>query len=225
MRTEALLGLQRLDDLERLLSKADTTEADFYVPACQAQLFAARGERAKSLETYRRVARLADAAKAADVALWARVAAAGVCLDSGHPEDAVPYLKEAEALSADDPDVIVHRAEYDEASGQPKAALAAYQILLTRQCNPELHRRAARLCRETGDTVRAAVHFNAAERLWRASLIQGEVSPLEGLSGLYCDAAVRLDEAVELAQQNLEHKRDASAREALARAKRLRDAP
>ena len=224
MRTEALLGLGRFDELERLLASAPTDERDFYLPACRAQLFAAQGERAKSLETYRKVAELADKAKAAEISLWGRVAAAGVCLDSGHPEEAVPFLKEAEALAADDPDVIVHRAEYDEATGEAAKALAAYKGLLERQCNPELHRRAAQLCREAGDAGRAAAHFTAAERLWRAALDQGEIYPLEGLANLYCDAHVRLDEAVQLAEQNLKHKKDAAARETLQRAIELRDA-
>lgn len=224
MRVEALLGLGRLDDLERLLEAAPTVPGDFYVPACRAQLFSAQGERAKSLDAYHQVAELADRAKSREIALWARVAAAGVCLDSGHPQEAVPFLHEAEALASDDPDVIVHRAEYDEATGQSDQALAAYERLLKRQCNPELHRRAARLCREKSDVARANKHFQAAERLWRAAVERGEVSPLEGLAGLYCDARLRLDEAVQLAEQNLKHKRDAAAHETLRRAIELRDA-
>jgi tetratricopeptide (TPR) repeat protein len=224
MRTEALIGLGRLDDLERILETAPTSETDFYLPACKAQLLAARGERAQALEAYRQVAKLADAAKANDVALWARVAAAGVCLDSGHPDEAIPFLKEAEGLAADDPDVIVHRAEYDEATGDAAKALAAYERLLQRQCNPELHRRVAKLLRAEGNANDAARHFDEAERLWRAALEQGEVYPLEGLANLYCDAGVRLDEAVRLAEQNLKHKQDAAARETLQRAIRLRDA-
>jgi tetratricopeptide (TPR) repeat protein len=147
-----------------------------------------------------------------------------VCLDSGHPQEAVPFLQEAEALASDDPDVVVHRAEFDEATGRSEKALAAYERLLERQCNAELHRRAARLRREQGDAAGAVKHFQAADRLWRNAVDRGEVYPLEGLAGLYCDAEERLDEAVQLAVQNLKHKRDAAAHETLRRAIELRDA-
>jgi tetratricopeptide (TPR) repeat protein len=223
MRTEALLALNRPEELERLLDSVAATEGEFYLTACRAQLLAARGDRAGALKTYDQVAKQAAAANATQIALWARVAAAGVCLDSGHPQAAVPLLEQAEKLSADDPDVIVHRAEYDEAIGREAQALEAYERLLERQCNPELYRRASRLRRKGGDAEGAAKHFGTAERLWRAAIERGEAYPLEGLSGLYCDAGVQLDEAVRLAEENLKHKRDAAAEAALARAVRLRD--
>jgi tetratricopeptide (TPR) repeat protein len=222
MRSEALLALDRPDDVAALLENVDAPEKSFHAVACRGMLAAAREDRSKALVDFASAARLAEQLGSPELRLWAHVTSAAQFLDHGQPADAEPYLRTAGQIDPDDYDRQVHLAEFEEGTGLEAEALVRYELLLTQRCDAEVHRRMYILAARLGLKGKAARHYAAAERLWRAALDLGEVYPLEGLAKLYCDAGRNLEDAVRLAERNLEYKRDASARETLKRAVELR---
>jgi tetratricopeptide (TPR) repeat protein len=221
MRTEALLALDRPDDVAALLEKVEAPDTSFHAVACRGLLAAAHEDRGQALADFELAGRLAEEPGSRALRVWAQIASAALFLDHGQPAEAEPYLRAAEQIEPDDYDLQVHLAELEAGTGREAEALARYERLLTRRCDSEVHRQAYLLAGRLGQPDKAADHYAAAERLWRAALDQGEVYPLEGLAKLYCDAGRNLEEAVRLAEQNLEYKRDASARETLEHVRRL----
>ena len=90
-----------------------------------------------------------------------------------------------------------------------------YESILERQKDPEIYRRAFNLARKLGRTGRADELFAAAEQGAERIAAAGEIFALETQARLYADAGVKLERAEQLALQNLEAKRDRSARETL----------
>lgn len=219
MRAEALLALDRPDDVAALLATVEAPDQSIHAVACRGLLAAFREDRGQALADYELAGRLAEELGSRELSVWAQIASAALFLDHGEPEKAEPFLRAAERIDPDDYDLQVHLAELEAGTGREAEALARYERLLTRRRDAEVHRQAYLLAGRLGQPDNAADHYAAAERLWRAALDLGEVYPLEGLSKLYCDAGRNLDEAVRLAERNLEYKRDASARETLERAR------
>jgi tetratricopeptide (TPR) repeat protein len=217
MRTEALLALDRPNDVAALLETVETPETLFHAVACRAMLSAARDDRKKALVDFTLAARLADELGSRELRLWAYVTSAAQFLDHGRPAEAEPYLRAAEQLDPDAYDLQIHLAEFEEGTGRAAGALARYEHLLTRRCDAEVHRRVYVLASRLGQKAKAAQHYETAEELWRAALDLGEVYPLEGLANLFCDAGRNLDEARPLAERNVVFKRDRSALETLRR--------
>jgi tetratricopeptide (TPR) repeat protein len=222
MRTEALLALDRPDDVAALLEKVDAPEKSFHAVACRGLLAAVREDRGQALADFELAGRLAEELGSDELRVWAQIASSALFLDHGQPAAAEPYLRAAEQIDSEDYDLQVHLAEFDAGTGREAEALARYEHLLTRRCDAEVHRQAYLLAGRLRLPDKAADHYAAAERLWRAALDLGEVYPLEGLAKLYCDAGRNLEDAVRLAERNLDYKRDASARETLKRAVELR---
>jgi tetratricopeptide (TPR) repeat protein len=221
MRVEALIALARLDEARQVIEDQAKLKEDAYVLGCRAMLLGALGDRAQALGEYQQAFQRAQAESLNELAVWSQVSAAGLCLDSGYAEEARPYLREAERLAPDAPDVIVHLAEFDEATNDLESSLNRYVALLGRRADPEVHRRASMICHQLGRTEEAQRHYGAAEQIWRAGLENGEVYPLEGLANLFCDSKTNLAEAVQRAEDNLRYKRDPSAIATRDRAQRL----
>jgi len=221
MRVEALLALGRPADARALIDERAKLKEDALVWGCRGMLLGAEGSRAEAISAYQEAFHQARAADVNEIAVWTQVASAGLCLDSGHAEEALPFLSEAEKLAPESPDMIVHFVEYDEATGNVASALKRYESLLERRADAEVHRRAALLCRRLGRLDEAHRHRDAAEQIWQAALENGEVYPLEGLANLYCDWEMNLPDAVRFATENLRHKSDAAAHATRDRAQRL----
>jgi hypothetical protein len=107
-------------------------------------------------------------------------------------------------------------AEVHELEQRPAEALRAYESILAHEKDPEIYRRASALARQIGDARRADALFAAAEAAAERILAAGEFFALEAQARLYADAGVKLERAEELAQKNLQHKRDRSAYATLA---------
>jgi tetratricopeptide (TPR) repeat protein len=215
MQVEALLGLGRFDEATAIAGSGEAS--DFYTAAARGHCHSAAGRREQAAAAFGRAAELASQRQ--DLAVWATTTAAGVWLDSGDLAKARPLLDAAAKLDAGDSFLRIHFAELAEAEGRPAEALRIYEELLKTQVDPELHRRAAGLARQLGRAESAESHFAAAEKLCLRAGQSGEFYGLETLANLYCDAQRRPSEALRLAEQNLEHKRDAGAKETLARAR------
>ena len=164
----------------------------------------------------------ADAARssgASELVLWADVNAAGSMIDSGRPGLARPHLDAAtRLLPASWPMealLQVHWADLHDLEQRPAEALRAYESILERQKDPEIYRRAYVVARKLGDGARADALFAAAEQGAERIAAAGEFFALETQARLYADAGVKIDRAEQIARQNLEHKRDRSARETL----------
>jgi tetratricopeptide (TPR) repeat protein len=218
MQVEALLALGRREEAHAALGGERAKATDFYTAAAQGHWQLSQDRCAAAAERFQTAARLARKQRATRQATWASVSAAGVWLDAGDLEKARPLLDEAARLDATDSFLKIHLAELAAAESRPAEALAIYEELLQRQTNPELQRRAFVLARQLGRKEAADAHFAAAEKCCRRSIDAGEVFGLETLANLYCDAG-RHTEAVRLAEENLQHKRDAAAQKTLARAR------
>ena len=102
------------------------------------------------------------------------------------------------------------------AEGQLDKALGVYEGLLGEQEDPAIHRRAFLVARWLGQEDRAHRHFEAAEQGFQRVIDAGEVYTLGGLARLYADGDVNMEQALKLAQHNLEYKRDIEAEATLA---------
>ena len=141
--------------------------------------------------------------------------AAAVYLDAGRAETSRARLAALAHEHAADRFLRVHLAEQAELDGDAPAALAAFRALVAESEDAEVRARAAALARELGLDAEAREHFEAAERILGRAVDAGEVYTLGALARLYAEAGVKLEEALELAQRNLEAVGDAHARETL----------
>ncbi len=219
IRVEAQLGLGRTDAVAALLEAATPAPDD-------ALLRAARGRWLAELERFDEAraavveaAALARAAQATDLAIWAETNAAGMLLDSDRAEPALQHLEAAAALPRGSRPVqsalAIHWAEYHALRGEGERALEIYAGLLGDPVDPEIARRAFVLAQQLGQRERAAELFRRAQSEAERIRAAGEVYALEAQARLYADAGLELERAEALAQQNLEWKRDRSARETL----------
>jgi tetratricopeptide (TPR) repeat protein len=213
MRVEALIGLGRLDEAGALFPGSGRIHEDAHSAGALGMWLAARGRTDEAVSAFRKAAGLARAGKADALAQWSLVSAAGVQLDAGQPAAARPLLDEAARIDPDDSFLGQHRAELQEVEGHPAAALAAYEALLSRDDDAEIHRRAADLARRLGRREDARRHFEAAERSLTRAVDAGEVYTFEALARLYHEAGVYPEQARHFARRNLEFKRDRSARD------------
>ncbi len=218
LEVEALLGLGQ--DAAAAAALAGLEADDFHASFARGLVAAAAARFAEAAAHYERAAAHAASAQVPELERFALVSAAGALLDGGDGAAARPYLERAAAIgdAGGDLRLAVHRAEALELGGEPAAALAAFEALLARRDDAELHRQAARLARQLGDAPGAARHVTAARARYQRGLDAGEIYPLEGYSLLLSEAGLEPALALELARKNLEHKRDASARAALERA-------
>ena len=110
-RVEALLGLERVDDVARLL--AGVPGRDFFSAVSLGRWHAASGRVDEAVEAFATAVELADEARVKELGVWARVAAGAVLLDSGRPEEAAPHLKRAAAVDPrEDPSCRVARGAW-----------------------------------------------------------------------------------------------------------------
>ncbi len=219
IRMEAYLGLGRTDAAKALLESSSPADDD-------PLLYAARGRWLAELGRYDEARRaFADAAErgrnlgATDLAIWSDTNAAGMLLDSGRAEPALAHLEAASELEASSPPVAtalrIHWAEYQHARGEREQALSIYEEILDEAEDPEIARRAFVLAQELGRDEQAQSLFERAERAAESVLAASEIYSLETHARLYADARVKLERAEQLAERNLEWKRDRAARETL----------
>jgi tetratricopeptide (TPR) repeat protein len=218
LQVEALLGLGRRDDATAVLR--ELTEDDFYAAFAHGAIEVAAGDAAAAATAFERAAARAAAEGVVALQRFALVSAAGALLDGGDPAAARRYLDAAAPLGQGDRRLRLHQAEWLELAGRRAEALAVIEALLREHDEAELHRNAARLARQLGEARRASAHVAAARASFERALAAGEVYPLEGLAWLLLEANLELPRARALAEQNLVHKRDASARRLLAEAQR-----
>lgn len=236
LEVEAQLGLGEPAAAELILSRFPRD--DFHWCFANGLVMQALRRFDASAAFYELAASRAAAEGVTELRRFALVSAAGAYLDGGDPDRAVPYLLMAEAVppmrSLDglrDRRRAIHLIEWLETTGKPAEALAGLEELLAERDEPDLHRHAARLARalvaerRLTDPAIAARHFAAARAGYQRVLDAGEIYALEGLSLLLTEAGVEPALALELAQRNLEHKRDASAQAALKRAQAASSSP
>ena len=216
LQVEAHVGLGENDKAAKLLPALDSEPMDFYTAAAMAAVLKAQGNHDQAREAYLKAERFAQEQNAPSVAVWARTNAAGMLIDSGRAEQALPDLEAATAIQKDNPELRLHWAEYHEARGAPAKAYAILQGLAKESPHPAYQHRAYKLARKLGKKTAAKRHFAAAEKGYRVALDAKEIYTLGSLAQLYCDADTRLNEALQLAQRNLEYKRDKEATDALA---------
>ena len=213
---EARLGLGETEIAAQLLPPLDSQPKEFYTAASMAAVLKAQGRYNEAHAMFLKAEQFALAQKITSVAVWARTNAAGMLIDSGQAAKALPDLEAATAMQKDNPELRLHWAEYHEALDEPAKAYEILEALTKESAHPAYHHRAYKLARKLGDKAAAKRHLAAAEQNYRLPLKAKEIYTLGSLAQLYCDAGTRLNEALKLAQRNLEYKRDKEATDALA---------
>lgn len=217
---EAHLGLGRSDDAAELLAGRSDGTGDFHLAAAHGVLLKAQGKSEEAAEAFTRAAEAARSRKVNDPAAWGLVQIAGVWIDSGQVDRAVPFLAEAAKLDPDHIELKIHQAEVLEARAQVRDALGVYEALLARAEDPFVRAKAFELARKLGDAERAGQHFDVAERIFKQAVEASEFYTLGALARLYLAANTRLDEALQLARRNAEHQKDSNSRELISRIER-----
>ncbi len=226
---EAYVGLGLADEAEKLLPPPGSAVGDFRTAGALGRWLASEKRWDGAVAAFSQASRLARAARAREFVVWAEVSSAGILIDSGRLEEARLHLEAARRLDPDDVELLIHSAELLEAEGRAQEALASYRDLATELANPPIHHMAFRAARGLEREVEASRHFRAAEEGYLAVLEESEVYSLDALARLYADAEIHMDRALELAERNLQYKRDAAAwatlayvRERMTRSKRTR---
>ena len=214
---EARLGLGEIDQAEKLLPPWDANPKDFYTAASMAAVLKEKKLYNEARAAYIKAERFALEQKATSIAVWARTNAAGMLIDSGQADRALPDLEAATVMQKDNPVLRLHWAEYREALGESTRAYEILKTLAKETPHPAYSHRAYRLALKLDDPAAAKKYFTAAEQNYRRSLKEKEIYALGSLAQLYCDAGTRLDEALQLAQRNIKkYKRDKEATDTLA---------
>lgn len=222
LRVEARLGLGEVTEASSLAREALKgvelqklpPEQQFIVETARGACLVAESDAAAARAAFERASTVAPDP---NLAVWAKVRAAGVELDAGRFEAAAPLLEEAARMRPDDRFQRIHQAELLQASGKPAAALALYEKLIAERDEADLRRRAYLLSRSLGQTEPAKVHFDRCEALCRTALDHGEIFTLECLASLLAESGLadRREEARALARRNVEFKRDRRAKSLL----------
>ncbi len=209
------IGLGRYGDAERILPPPGSRAGDSHTAGALGLWLASQRRWDEAVTAYSEAARLARSSRSNERAAWAEVSAAAAFIDSKRFEEARPHLESARRLAPESFEVRLHSAELLEGQGHAERALAIYGELARELSNPSIHHMAFRTARALGLDAEASRHFRAAETGYRAVLDAGEVYSLEALARLYADGEVHLERARELAERNLDYKRDADARATL----------
>lgn len=223
LQVECLVGAGRIEQARRLV--ADTAAPvrsdgrpsafDFYRTVARAALARADDDASKAVRAYEEAAVFAEAQKERGLQSWALVQAAGLLLDHDRAQEARPFLVRARATGPANVDLQAHEAELLAASGDKNAALAEFERLALLSPLPEPRVRAWRLAASLDQGPKAQRYYDEAEATMRRPIDAGEVYTLDMLAHLYLEAGVHVDQALALAQRNLEFKKDEAAKRLL----------
>ncbi len=213
---ETHMGLGEYEEVEKLLPQPGKKPDDFYTATALGNWLVSQRRYDEAVDSFQVASTLAQAAGVSELVVWAEVSTASVFIDSHRPESARLYLNKAKSLDARNVRLRLHQAELFVSEGSHIDALAVYEALLKERNDPEIHRKAFVLARQLGQTSKAQLHFTAAEEGFQRAIDAGEIYPLGALAQLYCDAEVKLQQALALAGMNLRYKRDLDAQETAA---------
>jgi tetratricopeptide (TPR) repeat protein len=213
---EAYMGLGKYDEARKLLPPAGQKPADFYTASAMGNWLVSQRRYKEAVDCFSKAAEFARTENVRELVVWAEVSAAGALMDARQLDAARKRLDAAANVDEKDVRLHLHRAELLEAKGKTQEALAMAETLLQRRNDPAVHRKAFVLARKLGQTSQAQLHFDAAEKGFQRAVDAGEIYTLEALARLYYDADVRLEQALTLAEKNLQYKRDIEAQQTLA---------
>ena len=212
---EADLGLGDIPAAIKRLPPLGSEPQQFHIAVAMANVYKARHQYAEARKLFLLAEQLASVQGYRYLTVWARTNAAGMLIDSGQPQAALPDLQAATKIRKGDSILRLHWSEYHAGIGEPQKALGILESMLENANHPGFHYRAYLLAKELGYADKAKAHYAAAEKGYLLPLEQGEIYTLGSLAQLYCDADVNLQKALGLAQRNLEYKRDEEAQDAL----------
>lgn len=206
---ESWVGLGRLDlaDAELAASVGD----DFHVASARGRFLAASGDVQGTVDAFLEAGAFAEDAGVMELVQWAHVRVAAAWIDSGKAECARASLDRAEAIDPTGVDVNVHRAEYEEALGDPVAALARYERVAVASGDPTVGVSAAVLAFRSRDEERGRLLAESAERALLRAESAGEVYTLGALARLYAACDPDLERARRYARRNALHDRSPGA--------------
>ena len=222
---EAHMGLGLYEEARKLLPHPGKTADDFYMAAALGNWLVSQRRHDEAAAAFQIASNLAQAAGVRELVVWAEVSTAGVFIDSHRLESARLHLEKGTALDARNARLRLHQAELLGAEGNPMDAFAVYEVLSKERNDPEIHRKAFVLARQLGKKSKAQLHFDAAEEGFQRAIDAGEIYTLGALAQLYCDAEIKLQQALALAERNLQYKRDLDAEETVACIRRKQPKP
>lgn len=209
---EAELGLGRIQAARKRLESLDPIAADhFYTVSSWARVRAVEGAIDQAVEELRRAAALAMKEDAPPLAGWAEATAARILVKAGRIKEAKEALERAKKWSPRGVLVGSVTGMLMMAENRPVQALYHYEHLLRHGKSAETHHAAFVAAKAAGREDRARHHFREAERMLAAPIAAGEVYTLGALAQLYLDDGSNLDRALELAEKNIQVKKDAEA--------------
>lgn len=212
---EADIGLNEIDTAIKRLPPLDSEPQQFHIAVAMANVYKAKHQYTEARKLFLIAEQFAASQGYPYLALWSRTNAAGMLIDSGHAKEARPDLEAATKMRKGDSILRLHWSEYHEGIGEPEKALSIMESMLEDANHPSFHYRAYKLSKKLGYAEKAKAHYAAAEKGYLLPLEQGEIYTLGSLALLYCAADTNLDKALQLAQRNLEFKRDDEAQDAL----------
>ena len=212
---EADLGLDDIAAAIKRLPPLTSEPQQFHIAVAMANVYKARHQYAEARKLFLIAEQFANTQGYPYLELWSRTNAAGMLIDSGQAQAALPDLQAATKLRKGDVILRLHWSEYHAGIGEPEKALGILESMLEDASHPSFHYRAYLLAKKLGYADKAKAHYAAAEKGYLLPLEQGEIYTLGSLAQLYCEADVNLQKALELAQRNLEYKRDEEAQQAL----------
>jgi tetratricopeptide (TPR) repeat protein len=209
---DALLAMGRFDDARPIVEHGRAEDADFYSIAGYSRWLFLRGEVDGAVaQLERALGKLEGEGTALEVEAaraWCHLMIGSFKFDTGRPEEAVQHYDRALAINPHDPDAVEHRAEWEGEHGDEERAVRMYRESLER--NPRTHEMVALgdLLVELGRPEEAAPLFTRAVEHWRARLAAGDISHRRDLAMFLLDHDRDLEEALELARQDLDTRRD-----------------
>ena len=212
---EADLGLNDIDSAIKRLPPLDSEPQQFHIAVAMANVYKAKHQYTEARKLFLIAEQFARTQGYPYLELWSRTNAAGMLIDSGQPQAALPDLEAATKMRKGDSILRLHWSEYHEGIGEPEKALSILESMLEDAKHPSYHYRAFELSKKLGYKEKAKAHYAAAEKGYLLPLEQGEIYTLGSLANLYCAADTNLNKALELAQRNLKYKRDDEAQDAL----------
>lgn len=217
--TDALIAQGKYEEAERLFLEVPAEKRDFYTIVGLSRLRFTMGDTAGTfalLEEAKSKLPVADFGPYANARAWCSLIMGSYWFELGGKDAALKEYEEALRLRPDWIEALEHRAEWMALYGDREQAALMYERILAINTRPQELVALGKLLLSMGQTAKGNDLIQAAEKMLRERLAHGDVSVHRELILILVDHTGGYEEALMLAERDLEIRRDVLAYDSLA---------
>ncbi|MGR8978967.1 MAG: tetratricopeptide repeat protein [Gammaproteobacteria bacterium] len=219
IQTDALIAQGKYEEAERLFQEVPAEKRDFYTIVGLSRLRFTMGDVPGTfalLEEAKSKLPAADFGPYARARAWCSLMMGSYWFELGKKDAALKEYEESLRLRPDWIEALEHRAEWEAVYGDWKQALLRYDKILANNTRPQELAASGKLLLSKGQTAEGNERIRAAEKMLRKRLVHGDVSVHRELILILVDHTGAYEEALKLAERDLEIRQDVLAYDSLA---------